>query len=282
MKALVMDWGIGGLPCFLHLGEALKSRSCAVSCFYFSDAGYRPYGLLSAEEMRCRVVEVVDYFTPDVLVIACNAASVRFAIDGLSLLRQGKTLVFGMAKAAGRGLRMLLNADSAESPSILLLGGRATVESGYFQNLLGERVQARVAQPLSALVERGLLDGPEVEVTLHKLLAPSHGENYPTERLLALCCTHYPALSPLIRQLYPELRLFDPMLGLVEEVVRWLDVQGGLVGASRGRALVSSSKNGQLFTTGSRGNLCMSAKVAFGYVVPSDQVHDCLPLRSTI
>jgi glutamate racemase len=105
---------------------------------------------------------------------------------------------------------------------------------------LGKDLQFQPAQPLSAFVEAGELDTPDVEAEIARLL-----RRFDSIEALLLACTHYPALIPVFRRLAPAMELLDPgaeMAGFVKEE-----------GASRF----------QFFTTGVRNESAHAARLAF-------------------
>lgn len=207
----VLDWGIGGLG----FVAALRRRGHQTPVAYLSDAGFPPYGTVPAPELRDRIQALGELLVGEgcaAVVLACNAAST--VLDELRL----PVPVHGVIAP---GVRAALGGPGR----IGVVGGVRTVESGLHAAALeaaGREVRAAVAQPWSALIERGLLSGPVVEravdVVLHEL-----GE---VDRLL-LACTHYPALAPLLARRCPGVVLVDP----VETVVSDLEAAGLLGGA---------------------------------------------------
>jgi glutamate racemase len=113
-------------------------------------------------------------------------------------------------------------------------------------------VAQRVAQPLSALIERGLTDGPEVEACLREILAPLRDAEH-----LVVACTHYVAALPAIRSWLPRLRsVVDP----AEETLDWVRARWGLHGGEGRERFV---------TTGSAVATRDAARLAFGLSLPA-------------
>ena len=108
-----------------------------------------------------------------------------------------------------------------------------------------------MAQPLSALVEYGLTEGPEIDQCLSEILAPLRDEQH-----LVLACTHYVAALPSIKRKMPKLRtVIDP----ASETLAWAERSLGMgTGESRARFV----------TTGSPAAMRHAAADAFGVRLP--------------
>ena len=206
----VIDWGIGGLG----LVAALHARGLHPAIRYVSDSGFTPYGKVPAAALRDRVEEVCRHLAAagcSRVVVACNAAST--VVDGVDAGIPVHGILDAGVRAALRG------------PGVIgVVGGVRTVESGIQERALlaaGRIVRAAVAQPWSALVERGLLAGPEVEAAVDAVLA----ELGAVDRLL-LACTHYPALGPLLAARLPGGVLVDPMETVLDGLLEVLPGPG--------------------------------------------------------
>ena len=123
------------------------------------------------------------------------------------------------------------------------------LRSGLYREALlaaGRQVRQRIAQPLSAMVERGELDGPALAAELARILAPLRRVD-----ALVLACTHYTALLAPIRARLPGVRIIDPAAATLAEVERsgWLSGHGG---------------SDMFLTTGSPAATRDAARLAFG------------------
>ena len=200
MRLAVLDWGIGGMG-FLSL---LAARHPDAGAVYLSDAGFTPYGKVPRRALAARLDQVLrhlrDRYGVDHAVLACNAAST--VLPELAAPREGIAVagVIAPALAALAGL----------APArVGVIGGGRTVRSGAYGRGLraaGHHVRQRVAQPLSAHVEAGRLEGDAVRGDVARILAPLRGVE-----VLVLACTHYPALAPLLAERCPRATLFDPV-----------------------------------------------------------------------
>ena len=79
---------------------------------------------------------------------------------------------------------------------------------------------------LVRFVEKGLLDGPEVEDHLRTILAPALRADVGA---IVLGCTHFPFLKPVLRRIVgPEVRFFDGSEGTSAQTRRLLSERGAL------------------------------------------------------
>jgi glutamate racemase len=162
-----------------------------------------------------------------------------------------------------------------------VVGGKRTIASQVYRRglaIAGRQVIQRVAQPLSALVERGEVDGPEVRAAIARIFAPLRRVD-----ALVLACTHYTALLPPIRALLPATRIIDPTAATLEYVRRQWHLDRTLAPAStrpRGasRTLVinphgpgspppgarPSAPSDMFLTTGDPHAMRRAARLAFG------------------
>ena len=231
----LIDWGIGGIGVY----REAKRRFGDIAITYWSDTGQLPYGTLSRREMAVRlefiISRCVELGVTDV-VVACNAASTALPdvrpIDGV--------IVTGMIEPA-------VAAAIKKGPTHLgVIGGRRTIVSGAYRKAFashGIDISQRVAQPLSALIEAGEIDGPTMNAECERILRPLYNCSH-----ILLACTHYPAAAAAIaRSVSPNTVLLDP----AADVVATLDKN-------------FEAGNDVFFTTGDAREMRSAAKMAFG------------------
>ena len=236
-RVVVMDWGIGGVDTL----QRLQARVGA-EWLYLSDSGQPPYGLLDNEALQARIWAVAATFAPDLLVVACNAASAAL-VPSLCACRLVGVIEPGIA---------LTLRQTALGERIGILGGRRTIEAGLHARALeaaGRPTRGLVAQPLSAHVEAGRLVGLELDADLLPLVAALADCN-----AVLLACTHYPALLPRLVELLPAMRWLDPVEELVEQLAAELPALGEGGAAELPR----------MMTTGDAQASELAAKLAFG------------------
>jgi glutamate racemase len=243
----IFDWGIGGLSVYK---EIIKNNPATSIC-YFSDSGFTPYGKLSRPELEARLFKVVEWFKSQevsVLVIACNAAS-----TAADTLRQqfSDCKIYDIISAA-------INLVS-HSPfkKVGVIGGQRTVDSDIYPKALRAKnflIEQRIAQPLSALVEQGIITGSEVAEQLQLILS-----GFSDIEALLLACTHYPALSPEISLLYPQWTLLDPAAELAKTITELTPTDN----ASHFKHK-EFNINTEFYTSGNPKQMVISANKAFG------------------
>ncbi|MEM6294950.1 MAG: aspartate/glutamate racemase family protein [Myxococcota bacterium] len=249
----VLDWGIGGLDVVRKLRRAGEHRPV----LYASDAGAPPYGTLGDEALAARVSAVitalVGHGCRDVLV-GCNAAST--VLDHPALRVPAEVAVHGVIAPAVAEVLARRDTD------VLVIGGARTIASAAYASALeprGVRVRSRVAQPLSALIEAGVLQGPRLRACLDAILEPVRDAT-----VLVSACTHYLAVESALREALPRLQhVVDPADALV-----------------RSRTPSPSCGNGgrdRFWTTGDPAASQRAAAAAFGMQTPFEAAGTRLP-----
>lgn len=204
----IIDWGIGGIS--IH--KLIRERLGAVPTIYFSDTGVTPYGRMTKAELVSRLDRVIEYLGSlgvTHLVIGCNAAST--AIPFLST--RGMEIA-GVIESAVRLTK------KTRPERLGLIGGRRTVLSGVYRQAFAEMgidVSQRIAQPLSGMIENGDVSSPALRDECRKILAPLRTSSH-----ILLACTHYPAITSIMRDLVSPGTVFvDPAEELVRQISRW-------------------------------------------------------------
>lgn len=231
MKIGICDWGIGGLGAY----NAVRKMAPNTDVIYFSDAGYTPYGKVPKNKLHDRWIEVKNFFLEQEvahIIVACNA---------LSTVVNPSDEVTTIAPAVKQ-----LIVDH-EKDKLAVIGGERTIESGIY-NLGYQNHSGVIAQPLSALVEKGQLSGEEVEQTILAILEPIKEVDF-----IVLACTHYPVLVSLMNKMYPKITFLDPVDQLIDTV--------NLSNKGLGKTT--------FYTSGDLEEMKLSAKDAFGVEITS-------------
>lgn len=230
----IMDWGIGGLSVY----QQLRLQNKSTNVCYLSDSGFTPYGKLSASEMQNRFESIADFFKShhiSTVFVACNAAS--SALEGPQQVIRGVSFIslipFGVAQV-----------QKSNFKQIAVIGGDLTISSKSYEKHFTAESEKKMtyvsAQPLSALVEAGKLQGEHVESIIQKIFM-----NLESSEIILLACTHYPALIPTFQKMYPKITYLDPAV---------------LMAAS---CEFKGENQFQFFTTGSVTETQKAAKAAF-------------------
>lgn len=195
----IMDWGIGGLSVY----QQFRFQNKTTNICYLSDSGFTPYGKLSKEQMQSRFENIADFFKSrqvSIVFVACNAAS--SALDGVEQVIRDVRFIslipFGVTQV-----------QKSQFKHVAVIGGDLTISSKSYERYFSEKSEKKInyvsAQPLSALVEAGELSGEHVEQIIRKIFTQLGSPD-----CILLACTHYPALIPTFKKLYPHLDYLDP------------------------------------------------------------------------
>lgn len=244
----ILDWGIGGLDLY----RRLRTTGARRDVIYWSDTDAPPYGTLPAPALAERIAAVAERLVAEgcgQLLVACNAGST--VIDEPVVRQRVATLGMTVAGVIGPTLEAI---QRQSLTSIAVIGGRRTIESRAYAEPLeqaGYRVVQQVAQPLSAMIERGYGSGPEIDELLRDILRPLRDQEH-----LLLGCTHYVAALPAIKRQLPRLRsVIDP----AAETIPWVQ---------RHFSWSSGESRARFVTTGSPEAMQDAAARVFGMRLP--------------
>jgi glutamate racemase len=276
----ILDWGIGGVGFF----AAFKARFPDVGVVYLSDTGSTPYGRQSARDLEARLAFVAPRLAQagvTRLVVACNAMSTV-----LPRHSDGELGLECIRGVIGSAVEAVLEADVGV---VGVVGGTRTIRSGAYRRPLraaGLVVRQRVAQPLSALVEAGLVGSPAFRAGAERVMAPLARVD-----ALVLGCTHYWAGAPRFRELTQAAVIVDPARETLDRVVSgWFvsrpadgdgrggDGRGGVARRDGGGRAGVVRRDGarapdaavvdSFFTTGDPAAMTRAALLAFGVTLP--------------
>ena len=193
----IFDSGIGGLTVLRELRHTIPQAATV----YLGDTARTPYGNKCQETVQSYASECAHFLSRwplSCLVIACNTAS-SFALQ--TLIDQVDVPVIGTILPAVREA-----ARKTRSGRIGVIGTRATVESGVYENSLSRCNSDfeifSIACPLFVpFVEEGFFEGDLVEQIVEHYLSSLKAQGIDT---LILGCTHYPFLKPCLRKFFGE------------------------------------------------------------------------------
>jgi glutamate racemase len=192
---------VGGLTVFSALSRRLPDEDL----LYLGDTARLPYGTKGQETIIRYALQATEKLVErriKLLVVACNTATAA-ALPVLEAA-YAHLPVIGVIEPGARAA-----CEVSRTGRILVLGTESTIRNqAYARAILALRPQARVTGiPCSlfvALAEEGWLNGPVVEETAARYLAPILAlppEDRPD--CIVLGCTHFPLLAPAIRAAFP-------------------------------------------------------------------------------
>lgn len=213
----IFDSGIGGLTVARAIVDHLPSESL----LYFGDTARVPYGTQSAATIRQYSEAISRYLIGQgckAIVVACNTASAA-ALTHLRELWPAIPFI-GMEPAVKPG------AQATQTGVVGVLATEGTFSSSRYAQLM-ERYANTVTvieDPCLGLVERiekGDLQGPATKALLQSILKPMLARGADT---IVLGCTHYPFVTPLIRQIVgPAISIINPAPAVARQLKHVLE-----------------------------------------------------------
>ena len=244
---LVFDSGLGGLSV---LREVVRARPDA-HYVYVADDAFFPYGHHSQEALIARVVplmgELIAGHRPDLIVIACNTASVQT----LAPLRAAYATPF-----VGTVLAIKPACAQSRTKRVSVLGTKATVQREYTHALIRDFAQGcavtLVGSPELASLAEAALSGTSVsDAAIAAEIAPCFvgDATDPAGRTdsVVLACTHYPLLLDRLERLAPwPVAWIDPAPAIARRVVDLLGPATASAGDCGATMIFTSQKPHQL------------------------------------
>ncbi len=193
---------------------------------YFGDTARVPYGVRDLTEVRWFAFEIIRYLIGlevKLVVIACNTATAA------ALMAAQRTFDVPIVGVIEPGARAAV--EETRNRSVGVLATEGTVASGAYKRAVhnldaGIEVHEQAAPRFVPLIERGVVDGPELERVARGYLRPFAQRQVDA---VVLGCTHYPLISATInRILGPEVRLISSAGQTALEVGRILSRRGYL------------------------------------------------------
>ncbi len=193
---------------------------------YFGDTARVPYGVRDLAEVRWFAFEIIRYLIDmdvKLVVIACNTAT---AAALKAAQRTFEVPIVGVIEPGARAA-----VQETLDRRVGVLATESTVQSGAYRRAVhnldaGVEVYEQAAPRFVPLIERGIVDGPELEKVARGYLTPLKEQGVDA---VILGCTHYPLISaPINRILGPEVRLISSAGQTALEVKRILSRRGYL------------------------------------------------------
>ncbi|WP_316162263.1 MULTISPECIES: glutamate racemase [unclassified Bradyrhizobium] len=244
---LVFDSGLGGLSV---LREVVRARPDA-HYVYVADDAFFPYGHHSEQALIARVVplmgELIAAHRPDLIVIACNTASVQT----LAPLRAAYSTPF-----VGTVPAIKPACAQSKTRRVSVLGTKATVQREYTHALIRDFAQGcnvtLVGSPELASLAEAALGGTQVsDAAIAAEIAPCFVGDAadPAGRTdtVVLACTHYPLLLDRLERLAPwPVAWIDPAPAIARRVVELLGPASGHADDGDSAMIFTSNKPHQL------------------------------------
>ncbi|MEO0895952.1 MAG: glutamate racemase [Bacteroidota bacterium] len=220
----MLDSGLGGLSVWREVATLLPKESI----HYIADSLRCPYGNKEESEVKTITKELVEILLGKgckLIVLACNTATAV----AIQELRATYDIPFvGMEPALKPAAKL------TKTGHIGILATENTFKGAHFhrtkENWAADKeVHIQPGYGLVEAVEKGSLEGKEVEALLRPLIQPMMEAKVDQ---LVLGCTHYPFLSNAIHEITRgKINLIDPAPAVAMQVKRiltehqWMNVE---------------------------------------------------------
>ncbi len=215
----LFDSGVGGLSVWQEIVQRLPG--CPT--LYLADSAHCPYGPRPVEEVRRFSLGITRFLVETgagIVVVACNTASAA-ALDALRM--EFDVPIVGMEPAIKPA------AERSRTGHVGVLATQGTLNGHLFRHTSarfanGVAVHVQVGEGLVECVEAGETDTQETAHLLDTYLRPMIEAGVDQ---IALGCTHYSFLLPLIQQLLPQgVSVIDPAAAVACRVEHMLPSTG--------------------------------------------------------
>ena len=211
----VFDSGVGGISVLKELVKIMPNENF----IYFGDSYNAPYGTKSLDEIKSLTVKNANFLVEKgvkAIVIACNTATSA----GAKKVREMLDIpVIGIEPALKPAALM------SENPKIAVMATPLTLKLEKFANLMEKFDENAVIYTIECpeivgFVEKGILDGVEIENCIRKYFEPLKDIKLDG---VVLGCTHYPFVKEVIQKVVGDnVKLFDGGKGTAKELLRQL------------------------------------------------------------
>ncbi len=237
---LVFDSGVGGLTVFREIARARPDARLV----YSADDALFPYGKVPEVELVSRVLtlmgELIAAHAPDLVVIACNTASVQV----LPALRERYAVPF-----VGTVPAIKPACAASQTKLVSVLGTEATVAREYTHALIrnfGQGCDLTLvgSARLAGLAEDSLAGRPVDDEAIRAEIAPCFvSDGSERTDTVVLACTHYPLLLLQFERLAPwPVRWIDPAPAIARRVVELVGPATGAPAPAQARAFFTSGR----------------------------------------
>ena len=193
----VIDSGVGGISVLRELMRIMPNENY----LYYGDSANAPYGQKTRDEVLRITQSNLEYLKQigiKALVIACNTAT-SAAVKTLRKDNPDMPII-GIEPAIKPPAFMLKN------PRVLVMATPLTLREKKFCALVERFADKEEIIPLPCpglveIIERGELEGEEIDNYLTKLFAPYNDQKIDA---VVLGCTHYPHIRESIKKHLPK------------------------------------------------------------------------------
>ena len=232
LPIVFFDSGLGGISILRCCVRQMPEENYV----YYGDSLHAPYGTKTAAEVERLCFEALDPFVRQgakALVIACNTATsaaiaaLRRAYPSLPIIGTEPALKPAVERYPHGRIAVMATPMTLREEKFLRLQAQYGADA---------EILSVPCAGLMEFVERGILDGAEVEAYLEEKL-----KNCRDCDAIVLGCTHYPFLIGSIRRVIGEApEIIDSSEGVTQQLYRRL-AEGDLLHGGSGSVVFCSS-----------------------------------------
>ncbi len=182
---------------------------------YFGDTARVPYGIKDKNTITRYSLEALEFFKNfkiDILITACNTAS-AYALEDLKAA--GFCDVVGVIEP---GVLALQKRVASKSSNLLVIGTRATVNSGRYFSLLSDLGYKNIEQKATGLfvsmIEEGIFKGEVLDSVFNHYFK---GIKKPDALILG--CTHFPLIQDELSKYFGGIPLIHSGDAIVDYLI---------------------------------------------------------------
>ncbi len=216
----IFDSGIGGLT----VARAVKELLPEEQLIYFGDTAHLPYGEKSVAAIQAYSVRIADFLIQrgcKLILIACNSASAA-AFELVKEYAGKRAQVVNVIDPVVDYVR-----EHYQQASIGLIGTKATVQSGVYQQKIEALQQANQCKALATpllvpMIEEGFLHNRISHDIIEQYLS---AESLKGIEALILGCTHYPLIKKEVEAFYQgKVKVIDSSVTVARALKAYLEL----------------------------------------------------------
>lgn len=217
IKILVADSCAGGIAVLNNIKKQFKNPEF----LFLADGEKNPFGLKSKNEIVSIVEDWVRFVKRnnyDILIVACNTASIAVNSEIERLKKTYKIRIITMIDALNNAIKQLR--DEVKNRNVLVFGTKFTIESNVYMALLEKIEPAKIYNIVGTeserLVARGLLRDI-LQIAKAKQEMSEHIDK--NIDIIFLSCTCFEFVQEYLKELYPKSKIIN----LNEYLIRGYD-----------------------------------------------------------
>ena len=192
----IFDSGLGGLSIWKDIQKLLPNEEY----YYLADSLHAPYGDKASDEILRLSVKNTEFLLDKgckLIAVACNTATT----NAISYLREHYSVPFIGIEPAIKPAAL-----NTKTGKVGVLATKGTLSSSLFHHTAsnhaaGITIVDQIGTGLVPLIEAGEASSEPTRKLLQKYLKPMLDAGVDQ---IVLGCTHYPFLTPLLKELLPE------------------------------------------------------------------------------